>query len=377
MVRTDPDGLRHRHDRALLACIARSDSVLRSMTQAFFAVTAFGAGLAVLLGAGFLFVPRREPLHVLLAALFAAFALALIPSLLHQADRLTWSVPRLTAVAGQFCVGPLFYFYGLLWSGRRRELRPRDLLHFLPILAPIFLAFADPTMQADGPHSIAGHIAAVHVAAYLTLTAVTLTLAWHEEHVPSARRVLGIAAIFAGAYTAIAWITVGGIFQTGHTLAHAAVSVGAGIIAVHYLVSQRHPLFTTWAVERLQRRQGDRNPLGGFDLDKLQHRLEELMEHDRPYLDEDLSLPGLAHELQLTPHQLSRFLNEVIGESFYNFVNRYRIMEAQRLLREDSERTVLSVAYAVGFNAKSSFHTAFAKFTGETPGAYRAKQSQS
>lgn len=343
----------------------------------FFIVTAFGAGLAVLLGAGFLLVPRREPLHVVLAALFVAFALSLLSSLLHQADRLAWSLPRLVAAAAQFCVGPLFFLYASLWSGHRRELRRHDLAHFSPVLLPAVLAFIEPNFHDHGPHSLTGHLAALHVTVYLTLAAAGLLLVWRRERVPSARRVLGIASIFAGGYAAIAAVTVAGMFQDSHALAHAAVAGGAVLIALHYLVSQRHPLFTSWSIERTQRRQGDHNPLSGFDFGELRQRLEDLMRKDRPYLDEDVSLPGLARELHLTPHQLSRFLNEVIGENFYNYVNRYRVSEAQRMLTEEPERTILSIAYAVGFNAKSSFHAAFAKFTGETPGTYRAKHTES
>jgi len=55
-------------------------------------------------------------------------------------------------------------------------------------------------------------------------------------------------------------------------------------------------------------------------------------------------------------------------------INQYRIKEAKKMLIEESERSVLSIAYAVGFNSKSSFYEAFSRFTGKTPVQYRREK---
>ena len=44
-----------------------------------------------------------------------------------------------------------------------------------------------------------------------------------------------------------------------------------------------------------------------------------------------------------------------------------------RCLVRDPERSVISVAYEVGFNSKSSFYDAFSRYTGVTPQTYRKK----
>jgi len=41
----------------------------------------------------------------------------------------------------------------------------------------------------------------------------------------------------------------------------------------------------------------------------------------------------------------------------------------------DEKLTVLEVLYEVGFNSKSSFNTAFKKFTGTTPSEFKRKYS--
>ncbi len=65
----------------------------------------------------------------------------------------------------------------------------------------------------------------------------------------------------------------------------------------------------------------------------------------------------------------------MIGKSFFDFVNGYRIAEAKTLLSTTNE-SVLNITYDVGFNARSSFYNAFKRETGQTPTAYRKKMSQ-
>jgi AraC-like DNA-binding protein len=97
---------------------------------------------------------------------------------------------------------------------------------------------------------------------------------------------------------------------------------------------------------------------------------------EKPYLDPDLSLEQLATRLAMRPRILSQLINESLHQNFFDFVNRYRIEEAKRLLTRppDKKITVLEVLYEVGFNSKSSFNTLFKKYTGLTPSEFRKKQ---
>ena len=56
---------------------------------------------------------------------------------------------------------------------------------------------------------------------------------------------------------------------------------------------------------------------------------------------------------------------------FSNFINRYRVDEAKKLLGEDPDRTVLTICYHVGFGSKTSFNVTFKEYTGMTPTRYR------
>ncbi|MEJ8562951.1 helix-turn-helix domain-containing protein [Yoonia sp. GPGPB17] len=107
---------------------------------------------------------------------------------------------------------------------------------------------------------------------------------------------------------------------------------------------------------------------------RLERKLRHAMTEDKLQQDPNLSLWSLSRHIGASPNYVSQTLNTEIGENFFDFVNRYRIQTAQKLLHE-TDRAVLEITYEVGFNSRSSFYTAFSKVTGETPTAYRKKMS--
>jgi AraC-like DNA-binding protein len=52
------------------------------------------------------------------------------------------------------------------------------------------------------------------------------------------------------------------------------------------------------------------------------------------------------------------------------------VAEAQRLLRDDPELTILGILYQAGFNSKSAFHRAFTDVAGITPSEYRERHTR-
>ncbi|MBI3787081.1 MAG: helix-turn-helix transcriptional regulator [Ignavibacteriales bacterium] len=103
------------------------------------------------------------------------------------------------------------------------------------------------------------------------------------------------------------------------------------------------------------------------------------MEEKKPYLNEGLTLTELAKQVGMSRNQLSFVINSGIGDSFYTFINKYRVEEAKRLIADpkNANFTILSLAFEAGFPSKSSFHNVFKKLTGLTPTEYRNTLSQS
>ncbi|MBS1734583.1 MAG: AraC family transcriptional regulator [Bacteroidetes bacterium] len=104
----------------------------------------------------------------------------------------------------------------------------------------------------------------------------------------------------------------------------------------------------------------------------LGKQLVSLMENEKLYLENDLGLPEVANRLGISIHEASFLVNEVTGLNFYNFINRYRVEEAKKLLASAraSELNILGIAFASGFNSKTTFNTAFRKWAGISPSGF-------
>lgn len=114
-----------------------------------------------------------------------------------------------------------------------------------------------------------------------------------------------------------------------------------------------------------------RSYISGLDIQQIDDHLDILLKIKKLYREEDISLPKLAEGLAITTHQLSQFINKRKGMNFFAYINGFRISEAKQLLCEDRGRTIMSIAYFVGFNSHASFNRVFKQSLGITPLAYR------
>ena len=103
-------------------------------------------------------------------------------------------------------------------------------------------------------------------------------------------------------------------------------------------------------------------------------RLKVHMNSEKPFLSDSLTLQKLAAQIDIPEKQLSYLINREMGQHFFDYVNSFRIEEAQSLLL-NSDLNVQEIMYDVGFNSKSSFNTAFKKHTSTTPSAFRKSNS--
>ncbi|MEJ2622529.1 MAG: helix-turn-helix domain-containing protein, partial [Candidatus Thiodiazotropha sp.] len=104
----------------------------------------------------------------------------------------------------------------------------------------------------------------------------------------------------------------------------------------------------------------------------LYQELQKHMDEQRAFLDSKLTMPQLAAQLSISANYLSQVINEQAECNFFDFINRYRIVEAQRrLTTETGQINILAIALDAGFNSKSAFYTAFKRHTGQTPSQYR------
>lgn len=111
----------------------------------------------------------------------------------------------------------------------------------------------------------------------------------------------------------------------------------------------------------------------------LKDRLEEYVITNKIYTNSSITIFELANGLGMSSYELSLFLNKTLNKNFFDYINEYRIKNAMQILQDPNQKqlTVLEILYDVGFNSKSSFNTAFKKYTGKTPTEYRKKYLKS
>ncbi len=104
-------------------------------------------------------------------------------------------------------------------------------------------------------------------------------------------------------------------------------------------------------------------------------RLEKHMRDHKPYLTNDIHIESLAKQISVPTRTLSMIINQHFDINFFEFINRYRIDEAKRLLLdpEDPNKTILQVILETGFGSKSSFNSIFKQHVGMTPSEFRRK----
>lgn len=105
---------------------------------------------------------------------------------------------------------------------------------------------------------------------------------------------------------------------------------------------------------------------------RLAARIRRATNEDGLHLDPNLSLAKLSRHVRAAPNLVSQTLNDTMGRTFFDHVNDQRIETAMGWLKT-TDRSVLDIALAAGFNSRSTFYKAFRARTGQTPQDYRAR----
>ena len=117
-----------------------------------------------------------------------------------------------------------------------------------------------------------------------------------------------------------------------------------------------------------------RSALSQAQSARIAEKINAVMENEQLYLDSSLSLQKLAKHTAISPNYISQTLNETLGLNFFDYVNQWRI-EAAKPHIIANQSSVLDIALAAGFNARSSFYKAFKQQTGVTPSEFRKQNA--
>ena len=120
-----------------------------------------------------------------------------------------------------------------------------------------------------------------------------------------------------------------------------------------------------------------RNLLAGYverknreNSERYDYLVDEMKKYIQAHYSENIQLIDLSEEFNLSPKYCSEVFNRLSGENFKNYLNRFRINEAQRILDENPEMRISQLASEVGFSSSNSFIRVFDKYMGITPKQY-------
>lgn len=118
---------------------------------------------------------------------------------------------------------------------------------------------------------------------------------------------------------------------------------------------------------KLKRKGRKNEPLSPGTEKKIQKAVIYLNEN----YTSDISREGLAAWLDISPDHLGKAFKVYTGRRITDYINELRIKKASVILIE-SEDTILTIAYAVGFESLRTFNRVFTRIMKTTPSAFRS-----
>jgi len=258
-----------------------------------------------------------------------------------------------------FTVAPAFYFYSREVLRVDNTSNPMQLLHIVPLAISFFL-----------PREIALPLAFLIGTGYVVWL-VKIVFDLREQRKRFKLELLALVAMFVVAFMVLLLGVALPLISERFFYSTYAILIGlAFVVAVFTLL--RFPNITTEVSDAAQAAYAS-STLNKLDSNALDLKLRQLMEVDRLYTQETLSLSHLAAQMEINTHQLSEFINTRFEKSFSQLVREYRVNAAKEMLINEPQASVLSIGLSTGFTSQSNFYTAFRDITGMPPGSFRKK----
>lgn len=352
----------------------------------------------------FFFLLRKKENKVangLLALTMLVFAFDLFLESLAVTEYLK-NYPKLVGVLQTLALiyGPAIYLYVVFISQGIKNFNPIYLLHFLPyILVQIyclfFFYFESPEYQLNWLYvksefpwhlKLVSGLNPIYGGFYLLLTVYVAykfnkrlknNFSSIDKHNLSWIKFLSVGAVLM--WVVAITLTLLNIFYdeniNSELTSYLAMSVFIYTIAYKAL-RQPEVIVTTEELIEDENSSAKSYSKSGLNEEEANTHLKKLlfiMENDKPYTNDKISLLDLANMVGISSHNLSEIINTKIEQNFYDFINTYRVEEVKKLIKKDIDQTysILAHGFEAGFTSKSAFYSSFKKITGKTPAQFR------
>ena len=103
-------------------------------------------------------------------------------------------------------------------------------------------------------------------------------------------------------------------------------------------------------------------------------KLQEIDQYLLAHLSENVTSIDVAQHLFLNPSYFSRFFKRMTDENFTDYVHRFKMKAAMRML-EYPDETIEMISLKLGYSDRTYFTKVFKKYIDMTPGEYKSKMS--
>jgi AraC-like DNA-binding protein len=359
----------------------------------YYFVIGWGAAQALVMAVAQIFFTGRKIENYILAVLLCCLALFQLHFVfMYKYPWIERDYPFIffPHMAPIYLAGPLYYLYVQKLVIRQFKFKYRQGFHYMPAFAILVLEIAIQFLPIQNRNEILNQILRVSFymhptiytflktagllffMVYILIMIANILRYWHIQKMTYPVRMTFLFNVIS-VVTLLSFII---FFTLGdELLMNISFLMIPVMIIIIYLFGFKYPDFLSLLRKEVEKKRYERSMLRGINISSVMERLTSLMESEKIFCDEDISLNSVASELSITPHQLSEILNSNLNMSFYTFINKYRIAEAKKMMREEHDRSLLSIAFAVGYNNKATFYSAFMKFAGTTPHKFRKEHS--
>ena len=301
-----------------------------------------------------------------------------------------------------FIVAPIFYFSVIYFIHPNRKWRIRDNFHFAFAFIMLLLLLLSLLIEVPPPTAADKKNAAIIITVFnlifclqviLYCIAAYIKIITHQKHLflytsntdaielKWLQKVVICVLIIAGL-----WL-IDNVFKLAKTNAFfdhfASLIYLVGIFFIAYFSLKQKECFKLNKQEKEEidviitessnLEVNQKKLISEEYLQEIKSSLIQIMENKKPFLDPELSLFKLASQLDISSHTLSYIINKGCNENFYQFINRYRIEEAKKMIQDPNMKhlSLIGIAFEVGFNSKTVFNTTFKKMTNQTPSEFK------
>lgn len=336
--------------------------------QLLFFFSALGAFNSSILSLYYLFFAK--PKHVsnyFLGALLVALSLRIWKSIFFYFNQDLSKTYLQIGLTACFFIGPLLYFYvkSKLQDTKRVTKQAQYVLLPLAVLLIIIgLAYPYhefPTLWGDYFYKVINYSWLL----FILLTAILCKNTFQkltQRPIKLSFDEVWILSVFSG--VSLIWLAYFTASYTSYILGALAFSFALYLSLLLIYYKRKNTFKIPAKAEKYA------NKIDSGTASELLNQIEHLLTTELLYKNPNLTLTLLSKKINVRPQLVSQILNDNYSTNFPNFINKYRISEAKKLLKTQQHLKMEVIAENCGFNSTSAFYTAFKKITNSTPAKY-------